>query len=158
VRLILFILVLMVSGCGSTRDETATHVRQDSYTKNSVATKSAPDEAGQMAVVEIIETVETLAANGQTKTDSHVVTQIPLPPILAAIPKIIGAAASVTPFGAIAASGLAVITALTGAYATSASSRAAAEKRRADEQQRDAEEGWALAHATALKVPPKAES
>jgi hypothetical protein len=110
-----------------------------------------------MVVVEVVETIETLTAKGQTKTDSHAVEQVTLPPIVEALPKIIGTAAASTPFGAIAASGLAIITALTGAYATSAGSRAAAEKRRADEQKLDAAEGWALAHATALKVPPKAE-
>jgi hypothetical protein len=149
------VLALLLVGCGTTREESSHEVRQDQSTTRTTttATKTVPGPDGPV-VAEVVETVSVAEQVGKSEANGTgtAATTVQLPPILDHATKVVSTVASAgTPWGMIATGAGAVVTAIATAFATSKSAKADAERKRADEHKRDADEGWA--HAIGTKKP-----
>jgi len=150
---LLFAVIVALAGCGTKREES----QQRQEHAKTVAVERTRTERSTLAAdgtpfVEVTVTTRALEQVTQSQADTMITseTSLRLPDVSSAVALVAGAG-GFAPWGALA--GLAV-TALTGAYAAHQTAKAGAERRRADEQKADADEGWAKADARALLLPP----
>lgn len=156
-KYLLLCLVVMLAGCGATRDTSAvTRVETKARTVQVVEVKApVVDAAGAtvLAIASITTTTTDSLAVTDTDHKEHAVTKVDGPPIIAPL---IATAAGATPWGAVSGVAGMLLTAATGMYAAHKSTQSTAERKRADEHKADAAEGWEKAQAYALQVAPRA--
>jgi len=151
------ISILLLSGCGSTRADTAHEVQQGQSTTRTTATatKTVAGADGPIVseVVETITTTETVST-GETSADGTSVTTLQLPPVAASTVRI-GAAVAQSAAGGAPVSTVVtgIVSALLMAWAAHKTAQASGERKRADLNEKDSIEGWDKLESALRRAP-----
>lgn len=158
---LLILITLILSGCGRDRTESQhTETQTETVTKTTIVQEKAqaqPD--GTLAVVERVTTTSFAEQLEKGKADTEIkeFTRYIPPPIVDTGLKIAAAGANtLLPGSGLSAIILGLMTAATTAYGVHKGTQANAERKRADEHKKDAEEGWEKADTYAKALPPGA--